>query len=302
MKKNLLILGGSGFLGKNLVEVLKGSYNIIIFDHKEIQADGILSYAGDFANAEDLEIVFKDNKIDLVMHLISTTTPGSSNNNIIFDISTNLIPSVKLLDLIKKYNIPKIVFISSGGAIYGKIGKEITSVSEDYPTDPLCSHAIGKLAIEKYIHLYNNLHGIDYLILRISNLYGEHHQSNTLGLINVSLKKILQGETIEIWGDGEIIRDYIYVNDCVRIIKMLLDKDVKNEIFNVGSGQGYSINQIVDKLKKSCGKFTVEYKPGRDFDVPRIVLNIEKLKEIVDFQFTNIDEGINNTYNWLKKI
>lgn len=301
MKKNLLMLGGLGFLGKNLVQVLKNSYNIIIFDHKKINAEDTLSYAGDFTNAEDLKIIFKNNKIDLVLHLISTSTPGSSNDDMSFDINTNLVATVKLLELMKKHSAPKIVFISSGGAIYGKINPRTNLIDENYQTNPLCSHAICKLAIEKYLYLYNYLYNINYLILRVSNLYGEHHRSKKLGLINIALKKILNGETVEIWGDGEIVRDYLCVNDCAMIIKTLLEKNINNEIFNVGSGQGYTINEIINKIKNIHGDFAVEYKKGRDFDVPKIILNIEKLKKIVNFQFTDINSGIAKTLNWLKK-
>ncbi len=241
MKKNILVLGGSGFLGKNICEVLRKQYNIIVFSKESIPASDHKSYQGDFSNPKDLEMVFKENKIDIVLHLISTTTPATSNKDKAYDIKSNLLATIDLLDLMVKYSVPKIVFISSGGGVYGKLGNNEKSVKEDHATNPLCSYAICKLAIEKYLLLYKNLHNIDYLILRVSNPYGEHHSSDSQGIINIMLKKIVAGDKIEIWGDGSVIRDYIYVKDCANIVKTLLDK----ETFNI---QGFKRFCIQEKL------------------------------------------------------
>lgn len=301
MKKNILMLGGFGFLGKNLIEVFKNKYNIIVFDHLKNNMDSVISYSGDFSNANDLEIIFINHRIDLVFHLISNTTPGSSNKDIVYDIEKNLISTINLLELMKKYSIPKIVFTSSGGTIYGKINSPNGFAMENDPTFPICSHGICKLAIERYIYLFSYLYGIDYLILRISNLYGKYHTSNNLGFINVSLRKILSEKKMEVWGNGEIIRDYIFVEDCVQIIRDLLEKNVNNEVFNIGSGEGHSINEIINIIRGFNCDFTIEYKKGRNFDVDKVILSIKKLKRINDFQFTNIEDGIKKTITWMNK-
>lgn len=298
MKKNVLLIGGSGFLGRNIVEALKTEYNVIVFDRREPpDSQNVSSFRGDFTNKDNLERVFRKSTIDLVIHSVSTTIP--SNTDTIFDIHSNVIGTVQLLELMKKYSVPKIVFISSGGTVYGVI-EETESADELHSTFPICSHGISKLAIEKYIYLYHHLYNIDYLILRLSNPFGEHHISDKHGFINVALKKILRHEAIEVWGNGEVIRDYVYVKDCASIIKELLQKNISNEIYNVGSGTGLSINQILSLLEKNYGKLNVRWQEKRNFDVPRIVLNIAKLQSIVQHDFTPIGQAIRNTYDWLK--
>lgn len=309
-KKNILLLGGLGFIGKNLIEEfsLDDNYNIIIFDHKDKPLDdkwlnkNIKLYYGDFILTSDLEKIFKENKIDIVFHLISTTIPSSSNNNIIADINYNLGRTIKLLDLIRDYAIKKIVFFSSGGTIYGLPDRSFPDrFPEDYQNNPICSHGIVKLTIEKYLYLYKYFYGIDYLILRLANPFGEYHSSGVQGLINVALEKIIENKPVTIWGDGEIIRDYIYIKDCAHAIKNLVDKNISNNIINIGSGFGYSVNEILSMIKKITGDFKINRLESRKFDVPKIVLDISKIKSKIDFKLTDINVGIKKTYNWILK-
>lgn len=305
MLKKVLILGGFGFVGTNLTEELlkRGNYGIIIFEAKKvlIQNPDILNdvkvYYGDFHNEKDYEIIFKENKIYLVIHLIGTTIPSISNENITYDINSNLINTIKLLNIMNRYQIKNIVFLSSGGTVYG-ISKNKHKESD--PTTPICSYGIMKLTIEKYLYLYNYLYGINFLILRPSNPFGEYHTSTQQGLINIVLEKILNGEPIEIWGDGSVVRDYIYIKDFVRILVDLIEKDIQNEIINIGSGRGYSINEILTIIKKEIGHFPLEYVEARKVDVPYLVLNIDKLRTCFGINLMSFEDGIKKTYNWLK--
>ncbi len=306
MKKKILILGGFGFIGTNLTEELinRCNYEIIIFEAKNviIQNPDLLSdvkvYYGDFHNEKDYEIIFKDNQIDIVIHLINTTVPSISNENIIYDIESNLKNTIKLLNTMKQYQIKNIIFPSSGGTVYG-ISKNEHKESD--PTIPICSYGIVKLTTEKYIYLYNYLHGMNFLILRPSNPFGEYHKSTLQGLINVVLEKKLNDETIEIWGDGSVVRDFIYIKDFVRILMDLIENNVQNEIINIGSGRGYSINEILNIIRKEIGDFPFKYVEACKVDVPYLVLNIDKLKTFLDVYFMSIEEAIKKTYEWLKK-
>ncbi|MFH1772966.1 MAG: NAD-dependent epimerase/dehydratase family protein [Patescibacteria group bacterium] len=308
-KKNILILGGLGFIGKNLIEefLLDVNYNIIVFNFKNQPLDNkwlnknVKLYYGDFTLVTDLEKIFKENKIDIIFHLISTTIPSSSNN-IIADINHNLGGTIKLLDLMRNYDIKKIIFFSSGGTIYGlPNGSFPDRFSEDYQNNPICSHGIVKLTIEKYLYLYKHFYSIDYLILRLANPFGEYHFSSVQGLINVTLKNIANNEPTTIWGSGEVIRDYIYVKDCVRVIKNLIDKNIYNDIINIGSGLGYSVNEVLNMIKKITGDFKINRLESRKFDVPKIVLDVSKIKSIINFKPTDIKIGIEKTYNWILK-
>jgi len=306
MKKKILILGGFGFIGTNLTEELlkRGNYEIIIFEAKNviIQNPDLLNdvkvYYGDFHNEKEYEIIFKENQIDIVIHLISTTVPSMSNENIIYDIDSNLVNTIKLLNIMKQYQTKNIVFPSSGGTVYGILKKEH---KESDPTTPICSYGIMKLTTEKYLYLYNYIYGINFLILRPSNPFGKYHKSPRQGLINVILEKILNKETIEIWGDGSVVRDYIYIKDFVRIIVDLIEKNIQNEIINIGSGRGYSINEILTIIREEIGDFPLKYVEARKVDVPYLILNIDKLRTFLDINLMGIEEGIKKTYNWLKE-
>ena len=301
VKKNILILGGFGFIGSNIIEALLNTnlFNIIVFEFKSVTsklADGSTVYHGDFNNEEDLAEVFQNEKIDIVVHLISTTVPATSNDNMQYDVSSNLIGTIRLLNLMVQYKVSKIVFLSSGGTVYGEIAE--SEASEDHPTYPISSHGIIKLSIEKYLYLYNRLHNINYLILRVSNPYGNFHNSDKQGFINVVIRRILRKEKVVIWGDGTIVRDFIYVKDLAIIIANLLKTGCFNQIINIGSGKGHSINQIIDYITENQPDIEIEYRPARKYDIQRIVLDTKKLQSIYGFTLTDIRKGIFLTYQW----
>ena len=303
-KINILVLGGFGFIGSNIIEALLNTnhYNIIVFEFKSVTSkfvDRVRVYHGDFNNEEDLAEVFENNKIDIVVHLISTTVPATSNDNIEYDVNSNLISTIRLLNIMVQYNVLKIVFLSSGGTVYGEIAEE--NASEDHSTYPISSHGIIKLSIEKYLYLYHKLHTMDYLILRVSNPYGPYHNSDKQGFINVVIRKILQNEKIYIWGDGSIIRDFIYVKDLAKIFVRLIDLNIFNEVINIGSGGGYSINQVLVYITGNHPDIDIEYKPSRKYDIQRIILDTKKLKTLENFQLTDIRHGIDITYQWCKE-
>ncbi len=303
MKKNILLLGGFGFIGSNLIEALLKSnlYNIIVFEFKGVTSkfsDRVSVFYGDFNNEEDLAELFENYKIDIVVHLVSTTVPATSNDNIEYDINSNLIGTIRLLNIMVQHNVLKIVFLSSGGTIYGEISEP--KVSEEHPTHPISSHGIVKLSIEKYLYLYHKLHNLDYLILRVSNPYGPHHSSDKQGVINVFIRKILRNEKIVVWGDGSIVRDFIYVKDLANIISRFLELNLYSQIINVGSGKGYSINQILEYIVELAPDAVIEYKPSRIYDIQKIILDTKKLNSLDNFKFTGLKEGINMTYQWCK--
>ena len=196
-----------------------------------------------------------------------------------------------------QHNALKVVFLSSGGTVYGAVNE--SKASEDHPTYPISSHGIVKLSIEKYLYLYQRLHNLDYLILRVSNPYGPYHNSEKQGFIDVVIK-ILRNEKVVICGDGTIVRDYIYVKDLANIIARLLTLNLFNQIINIGSGKGYSINQILEYIAENHPEMDIEYKPSRKYDLQRIILNTKKLNSLDKFALTDIRKGIKLTYQWHK--
>lgn len=307
--ETILILGGFGFLGSNIIHYAlhncSKEYKFIVFDIYEQHPLGEKFnniekvYKGDFTNREDVSMVFKENKIDYVFHLISTTVPATSNDNIRYDIESNLISTINILDICKSYPVKNILFISSGGAVYGDSQRYIHTESDDL--NPNSSYGIVKLTIEKYLKLYNHLYGLNYLCLRLSNPYGAFHLSKKQGIINIAIKKAISNQKFEVWGDGTNLKDYIYAEDVARVIIDLLKKNVGNQVLNVGTSSGHSINEILGIIKNLVPSFLIEYKEQRSFDVPKVVLNTKALGNYVDFKFTTLEEGINNTFKWTSK-
>lgn len=304
----ILILGGAGFIGSNLTELLINSgEEVIVFGKKESNYQNLNSIfnkikiiKGDFNDSQVIEKIFNKNKIDIVIHLISNIIPGTR-----LDIATNsteLISTMKLLDIMQKNKVNKIVFFSSGGAIYGKNGKSINH--EDDQNNPINFYGWIKLSIEKYIQMCRYAYGINYIILRPSNAYGKNQNIyGNQGIVAVALGNLIQNKQIKIWGNGEIIRDYIYIDDLCRALLLLIQKNKWNDIYNVGSGKGTSINKVLEIIKKTTSiNFNIHYKEGRNIDVPINVLDVSKLKNNIRWDnLTDLEQGIKIMRKRLKK-
>ncbi|HOL87310.1 MAG TPA: NAD-dependent epimerase/dehydratase family protein [Defluviitoga tunisiensis] len=296
----IFVLGGQGFIGQNLIRrLVNEGHQVIALDkdgNKDIQGCRLIQL--DFIEVDKYRELFK--KIDIVYHLVSTTTPSNSNNDIVYDIQTNVVGSIKLFDLCSKTKVKKIIFISSGGTVYGI--PEVTPVPENHPTNPINSYGICKLMIEKYLYMYNYLHGLDYQILRVSNPYGPFHTGAQQGAINVFLSKVLKGETIEIWGDGTVCRDYIYIDDLINALYIVSQKETDEKILNIGSGKGTTLNELLSIIKKVTGSnLKVEYQEPRKIDTPVSILDITKAIKSLNWKpGVSLEEGIRYTWEWLK--
>ena len=282
---NSLVLGGGGFLGSHLTERLVGlGHAVRIFEKEGFSRqnlagviDRIEVIEGDLGREDDAEAILKD--IDVVFHLASTTLPASSNADPPHDIASNVLPTLRLLEVAKKARLKKLVFFSSGGTVYG-IPKRIP-IDEEHPTDPICSYGIHKLTIEKFLHLYHHLFHLNYCVLRISNAFGERQSpASGQGAIAAFLSSALRGDPIEVWGDGSAVRDYIYVSDIVEAAIAASQHRPGSGVFNIGSGTGTSLHQVIDVVSQAVGlPLEVRFSPPRAFDVPSNVLSIAKAKE-----------------------
>lgn len=301
-----LILGGNGFIGSHLVDrLLAEGHHVRVFDKYEEHYRKPLSDVdyrfGDFGNRGLLTDALEG--IDTVFHLISTSLPKTSNDDPVYDVQSNVIETIFLMEQCVAKKIQKLVFISSGGAIYGN--PAVLPVREDSPTNPECSYGITKLTIEKYLALFNHLYGLNYAIIRPSNPFGPRQNPNGIqGAISVFLGKVAKGETIDIWGDGEVVRDYIYIDDLTAGIFQASASDTPLRIFNLGSGAGHSLNDIVTVIRQVTGReVKVEYKPKRTFDVPKIYLDITRARNDLHWcPSTSLEEGINRTWQFINTI
>lgn len=263
----ILVLGGNGFIGNNLLKKLSTTeYEIFSFDREipENRYENITYFNGNFENIKNYSNIF--NNIDIVYHLISTTIPNSNIENVEYDIKTNLIPTINLLNICIEKKVKKIIYSSSGGAIYGNSNQNHSEKDCTLPTYP---YGINKLAIEHYMEFYYKFYDLDYTSLRISNPYGSHHKNKKQGIINVMLDKIACNETIEIFGDGEIIRDYIYIDDVIDAFVKCINYNDNEKCFNICSSKSYSINELIKEISTvtKCNP-KITYLPSRKFDIP----------------------------------
>jgi len=306
--KNCLILGGGGFIGSHLCdELIKNGYEVKVFDkinfsYKNIEhnIDKIKIIEGDFNNEIDINNSLKN--VDVIYHLVSSTLPAMSNENPVYDVETNLVSTLKFIDEAIKQKVKKIIFISSGGTIYGIPDK--IPIKENQFGNPICSYGIIKKTIEEYLFMFYKLYNLDYYVFRMSNPYGE--RQNPLlaqGVIPVFLNKLVNKKKIEIWGDGSVTRDYIYIKDAVKVLVKSLNYKTEDKIFNLSTGIGTDLKNLISIIEKITNvKPDVIYKDKRNIDININVLDNSLIKKVFDWNIeTTLEEGIKNTYEFIKK-
>jgi len=304
-----LVLGGGGFIGSHICDQLVAAgHEVRIFEKVGLSKNNIHHLGnrvewmeGDFLNPDCLRNAV--NGTEIIFHLISSTLPKDSNDNPVYDITSNIIPTLHMLEAARVAGVRKVILSSSGGTVYG-IPRKIP-ITEEHPTEPICSYGIHKLMIEKYLFLYNKLYGLDYAIMRISNPYGERQrQTGGQGVIPIFLHKILHDEPIEIWGDGSVVRDYLHISDVARAAVMLMDAQLSHKILNIGSGTGRSLNALLEEIAKVAGLIpNVRYTPCRAFDVPANVLDITLAKDTLGWTpQVNLADGLRRTMEYLRNI
>jgi len=301
-----LVVGGGGFIGSHLSEgLLNSGHAVTVFDREESRYLPLLKEAGaelslgDYLNDGNIKRALEDQ--DVVFHLLSTTVPQTSNNDPGFDVETNVLGTLRMLDLARVAGVKKVIFSSSGGTVYG-IPQGIP-IKENHPTDPTSSYGITKLMIEKFLYLYWTLYRLDYCILRISNAYGERQPvSDTQGVISSFLSKALRHEEISLWGDGSVIRDYVYVGDIVNAFLKALTYNGSTKVFNIGAGEGHSLNDIIEIIEGVVKHpLQVNRTPARVFDVPLNVLDVSSAMAHLGWDpKVGLFEGVARQYAWMK--
>ena len=281
----ILVLGGGGFIGSHLCDALwAAGHQVRVFEHHGVRPlcrpetlQHLEWMEGDFNNPQQVEQAIQGCAV--IYHLISTTVPKNANDNPVYDAESNILPSIHLLQAAVRHQTQKVIFISSGGTVYGP--PQQIPITESHPTNPISAYGISKLTIEKYLHLFHALHGLDYCILRLANPYGERQRLGVgQGAVATFLDKVRRRETIEIWGDGNVVRDYIYIADVITALICALQNQGGTRIFNVGSGIGISLNQMLDVMETMLGQpLKRSYLPSRCFDVPTNVLDIQQIRQ-----------------------
>ncbi|HEY9785894.1 MAG TPA: NAD-dependent epimerase/dehydratase family protein, partial [Candidatus Obscuribacterales bacterium] len=275
-----LVIGGNGFIGTHLVDALLAhGHEVRVFDRYPSRfrkpIDDVEYLIGDFCNHGEMQDAVKG--MEWVFHLAYTTLPQTSNDDPVYDVRSNVADTVQLLQECRQMGVAKVIFISSGGTVYGI--PQTVPIPEEHPNEPICSYGISKLAIEKYLYLFYKQWGLDYVVLRISNPYGiGQNPYAKQGAIAVFMGNVARDQPITIWGDGNVVRDYLYVTDAARALVKAAEYKSSNSdprIFNIGAGRGYSLNELIDEMRR-CIKRPIEvrYTPARSLDVAVNVLDI----------------------------
>ena len=298
--RKILVLGGNGFLGRNLCKYLADcGEKVYSFDMSMPEvADNRIEYiVGDFFDDYTLEETVKG--MDVIYHAICTLNPGNSNEKCILGYERDFVQTAKLCSYLKDTEC-RMIFFSSGGTVYGN--QEVQPITEDAVPVPINHYGNLKLCIENTMRTFNFQMKKNMLIARISNPYGpgqDYHKG--VGFIDAAIKHTIAGETIEIWGDGNVVRDYIYIDDLCRMLYALIEYHGDIEVFNLSSNTGVSQNDIVDILKQIDPAVKVAYKPGRSVDAKKIILDNSRIRSICDFEMVSIEEGIKRYYDYIKQ-
>jgi UDP-glucose 4-epimerase len=238
---------------------------------------------------------------DLLFHLISSTVPGSDHSPA-RDVSENLLPTLRLLDICLRNGVARVVFLSSGGTVYGPDVPLPTP--EDAAQNPISWYGVQKLAVERYLSVYRRLHGLDSVALRVSNAYGPHQTNPKQGLVGSVIRHALEATPVDIFGDGEVIRDYVYVADVVEAILAAasLDDPSAPRVYNIGSGIGRSVNDVVRAVQAVSDKpIAINRLPHRAVDVAKSILDIARAEKYLAWRpRTAWEDAIALTYSWSK--
>ena len=303
---NAIIIGGSGFIGSHVTDaLLAAGWDVTVYDLERERyrppRDAVRYIQGDLSDVTRLHEALTG--ADVVFHLVSTTIPQTSNEAPVYDIESNLVNTVRLLELCVRAGVGKVIFLSSGGTVYGK--PRTLPIPEAHPLDPICSYGVVKLTIEKYLHLFHHLYGLPYVVLRASNPYGRRQNPlGRQGAAAVFLGRVARDLPITIWGDGEIIRDYFHVSDLARACVMAAGADLTAAVLNIGGGHGVSLNQLVEAVERVVNKpVQVQRLPDRVFDVHDVVLDIQQAGAQLGWRPTvPLDEGLADTWAWVETL
>lgn len=300
---NIAVIGANGFIGKHLAAKLSSltGVSVYAFDVSEKSAlDTKINYKkNDLSNKE--QIIADFSNIDIVYFLASATIPVTSWENPLIEIEKNLIPFMNFADTVAKLNVKKIAFLSSAGTIYGATQQKVNETSDKNPFSP---YGIIKLTMENFLRYFKTRYNINFDVYRISNVYGEgQNTSKGLGLINTLLEKIIIEGKVKVFGNGETLRNYIYVKDVAELLSLSATSDIANSsTYNISSNDSLTINQIVEIIKRTVNeKFEIINEQTRLSDNSAIDLDNTKItKAVPAFKFTPIEKGIAQTYSFIK--
>lgn len=306
----VLVTGGAGFIGSNLVDRLHElGHQIIVVDNLSTgKKENLVRYQDKEEvvvlwkdiREKEVEAVFTEYSPEIVMHLGAQIDLRKSVVEPLLDIEINILGTINILENCAKYKIKKFIFASTGGAIYKEPQIGEMPVDESYPKQPLAPYGINKKIIEDYLYFYWNNYGLDYTVLGLANIYGPRQDpSGEAGVVAIFIGKMLRGEQPVINGDGEQLRDYVYVEDAVNAFVLAINKG-QRKFYNIGTGIGTSVNTIYEEIAKilEFSKSSL-YGPPKPGELQRIALDSNLASEEIGWMTrTSLEEGLKKTAEW----
>lgn len=304
-----LFVGGAGFLGTHIITRLGLDFSpdkILVLEREGaavgfLEELGVKVVYGDISSVEQVEECIIKHSVSVVVHMVSTMVPNSTYNDYCVDLERIVQPSLRLIHFCANHNI-KFVFFSSGGAVYGE-GADRSPFRETDACCPMSYYGLSKMLLEDYIRFESRTNGLRYLIFRPSNPYGPGQPTTgRQGLIAAAIRSALHGDELPIWGDGTSVRDFIYIEDFAEIVAGVLMRDVINRVFNIGSGVGYTVLEVIDQVNKTTGgRLCTRLISGKGNGVRRAVLDTTEMQRVFPIKLTEMSMGILKFYNHLRK-
>ncbi|HEX6305224.1 MAG TPA: NAD-dependent epimerase/dehydratase family protein [Anaerolineales bacterium] len=302
----ILVTGGAGFIGSHVVDLyIENGYEVVVVDDL---STGRLSNLNPGATFYKLDIrspqiaeVFEKERPDYVNHHAAQMDVRRSVLDPLFDADVNILGSINLIECAKKFEVKRFVYISTGGAVYGE--PEYLPCDEAHPINPICQYGASKHTVEHYLYMYRQLYGLEYVVLRYPNVYGPRQDPHgEAGVVAIFSGQMLKGEQAKINGDGEQERDFVYVGDCARANLLALGTQNGSAIYNLGSGQGTSVNQIFEVLKAITSyKRERLHGPAKVGETRRIYLDAQKARNELDWTAAiSLEEGLQHTVDYFK--
>lgn len=303
----VMVTGGAGFIGSHVVDLLiADGYEVVVVDDLSTGRLSNLNPAAKFYQIDirspQLGEVFEKERPDYIDHHAAQMDVRRSVVDPRFDADVNVLGSINLIENARRFNVKRFVYISTGGAVYGE--PEYLPCDEAHPVNPICPYGASKHTVEHYLFMYQVMYGLEYVVLRYPNVYGPRQDPHgEAGVVAIFTGQMMADKPVTINGDGEQVRDFVFVEDCARANLMALTTDHPNTVYNLGFGRGTTVNEIFDTLKKVTNyQLPAKYGPAKLGETRRIYLEASRAQQLLRWEpAVGLEEGLERTVAYFRR-